>query len=203
MAKISAMTFTQKETILDKLKAEVTAEKKKVAKKIYADFAALGEREKKIVESIMKEDPDLTPKMPPPQSTAVPAFGGGKPPSSFADAKEGRIVDYKVLEYLSITSPAPPVRALPGIRTAQEIFEETKTFKSDFFKGLEEKVREALQNGWQPLGAPYDYEVRTIDGAPDDYVVGETWGRPYDANKPWTPTSLQCAKAYQAMVKYA
>ena len=70
MTLFSAMTFTQKEAILEKLKAEVAAEKDRVAKKIYSDFAALGEREKKIVESIMKEDPELTPKMPPPQSTA-------------------------------------------------------------------------------------------------------------------------------------
>ena len=57
------------EAILDKLKAEVAAEKDRVAKKIYADFAALGEREKKVVESIMEEDLELTLKMPPPQST--------------------------------------------------------------------------------------------------------------------------------------
>merc|ERR1719163_2261308 len=112
MTLFSAMTFTQKESILEKLKAEVAAEKDRVAKKIYSDFAALGEREKKIVESIMKEDPELTPKMPPPQSTAVPAFGGGKPPSSFADAKEGRIVEYKVLEYL-LSSPTAALTAAP------------------------------------------------------------------------------------------
>ena len=69
-----------------------------------------------------------------------------------------------------------------SFKKGPKIFEETKNFKSDFFKGLEEKVREALQDGWQPLGAPYDYETGTITSQQESLI--------------WT-------KAYQAMVKYA
>ena len=77
MAKISAATFTQKEAILDKLKAEVAAERDRVARRIHSDFAAVGEREKTIVESIMEEDFEPAPTTPPPQSTATerPAEG--------------------------------------------------------------------------------------------------------------------------------
>ena len=88
MAKISATTFTQKEAILDKLKAEVAAEKDRVARRISADFAALGEREKKIVETIIEEDLELTPEMPPPQSTERPAEGSNAQMNEFHEHRE-------------------------------------------------------------------------------------------------------------------
>ena len=90
MAKISAATFTQKEAILDKLKAEVAAERDRVARRIHSDFAAVGEREKTIVESIMEEDFEPAPTTPPPQSTATerPAEGSNARMNEFHEHRE-------------------------------------------------------------------------------------------------------------------
>ena len=163
MAKIA------KEAILDKLKAEVAAEKDRVAKKIYADFAALGEREKKIVESIMKEDPELTPKMPPPQSTAFSAFGGGANTFGGATFSAGFRATAAAPAGFGATAAAPTFsfggsggakrefkvlsqHAQPVSQFDRPTIENIRKKETEALSRLEQQVTEAFNDGWQPQG---------------------------------------------------